>query len=217
MDSPLVPCCLSVRPAILTGLGGSALQGIPVVVPIACESQMAAITRPSGYFRKAERRAAGSARCGGGIRAAPEANGRERRPEGSAPQPHESRPWRESTAAPAMRRLPGSPHHRPRAHRRRGANCPWKSGRRPLCTHQKLGALGKPWLTGNGFHTEGLTSPILANGAFPLLTRIVQVLVSLEVLVNGRSCGPREPTLSSNAGSQTTLRDGLLPRRGDVV
>lgn len=94
---------------MLTGLGGSALRGIPVVVPIACESQMAAITRPSGYFRKAERRAAGSARCGGGIRAAPEASGRERRPEGSAPQPHESRPWRESTAAPAMSRLPGSP------------------------------------------------------------------------------------------------------------
>lgn len=93
------------RPAILTGLGGSALQGIPVVVPIACESQMAAITRPSGYFRKAERRAAGSARCGGGIRASPEASGRERRPEGSAPQPHESRPWRESTAWG----FPGSP------------------------------------------------------------------------------------------------------------
>lgn len=67
--------------------------------------------------------------------------------------------------------------------------------------------LGKPWLTGNGLNPEILTSPVLANGVFPVLTRITQVLVSLEVLVVGRSCHPklwpaREPTLSSKAASQ---------------
>lgn len=101
---------------------------------------------------------------------------------------HEPPPW-----------LP--PHHCPCAHPWRGANCPWKSGRRPLCTHQKLGAFGKPWLTGNGFHTEGLASPVLANAVFPLLTRTVQVLVSLEVLVDGRSCGPR--------GAHAELKSGV--------
>lgn len=62
-------------------------RGIPVVVPIACESLMAAIMLPSGYCRKADRSATGSAYCGGGIRAAPESSGRGRRPAGSAPHP----------------------------------------------------------------------------------------------------------------------------------
>lgn len=117
------------------------------------------------------------------------------------------------------------PHHCPYAHRRRGANCPWKSGRRPLCTHQKLGALGKPWLTGNGLHTEGLTSPVLANGVFLLLTRTVQVLVSLEVLVYGRSRGPRRAHAELKSGvtgypegwSPHNAPGDLIPRREDVV
>ncbi|CAN0552663.1 unnamed protein product [Rangifer tarandus platyrhynchus] len=62
-------------------------RGIPVVVPIACESLMAAIMLPSGYCRKADRSATGSACCGGGIRSAPESSGRGRRPAGSAPHP----------------------------------------------------------------------------------------------------------------------------------
>jgi hypothetical protein len=117
-------------------------QGIPAVVPIACESQMAAITPPSGYCRKAERRAAGSARCGGGIRAAPEASGRERRPEGPPPQPPESRPWRWVHGWPRHTAPPCVPPHRPPStHQPRGSYCGGKNGEngyRPFPSrHQK--------------------------------------------------------------------------------
>lgn len=166
------------------------------MVPIACESQMAAITRPSGYCRKAERRAAGSARCGGGIRAAPEASGSERRPEGPAPQPHESRPWRRVHGATRRKAPPGAlPHHPPCAPRPRASYGRWKGRERPLCTLSKetpeAGGAGRAWQASADRkwppHRESFTNPVLANGVSPLLTQTLQLLVSLAVLVDGGS------------------------------
>lgn len=74
--APLPAVCKSRHPKLP---GRTRSRGIPVVVPMACESLMAAITLPSGYHRKAARGATGTARCGGGIRAAPEAAGSEQK------------------------------------------------------------------------------------------------------------------------------------------
>ncbi|MEJ1276398.1 hypothetical protein NN561_007302 [Cricetulus griseus] len=149
---------------------------------------MAAITRPSGYCRKAERAAAGSARCGGGIRTAPEASGRERRPEGPAPQPqpHESRPWRRLLGCPLGEAAPwpslstptaltsrGDPTAGGRAGR--GHPTPSKQSSWPALADRKWPPL------------RASASPILANGVPPLLTRIMRVLVPLGVSVAARS------------------------------
>lgn len=164
-NSPFASCCPSVRPDILTGLGGSAhreylawspLPASPRWRPLPVHPGIAG--KPSAALPAAHAAAEGSALH---LRRA-EANGGRKGPrlsrtrvghgaECTGPLAGRRPPGPCLTTRPA---LPGRGH--PTAGGRAGNGHSALSPRRPQ-KQEELGALGKPRLTGNGLHTESLS------------------------------------------------------------